>query len=244
MEDRPICLLGGSFYFWRLSVFEEPISDGLRKKILLLEETFENRFFQIPRGNTESLKLEFNLVLSSLEKIIPNISLDAMTLNNGIEDLFNKFHFEVLQFQSEKAREIYSIIKQNYAFSDVHKRLLWLKDLQLQDEEGAFLTEIFELEVFRAEIVSKKFISRFKGFIEEYNSKVENDIKEVCMRSEEEFMHTVGLMASFTKRKIQEFFNSIITSLRLQRVIISNFQIDSEANEQKNQWVTVFEDFY
>ena len=127
--------------------------------------------------------------------------------------------------------------------NSVYPRLLF-KDKLLAEEEQEFLNDVFQEELFRTELILKKFNNHFADFIDGYNKTAENNIKDFIMRIEEEYYHQISMLVSVIKRKITDHLQDLIDFLRLQRVIIQFYKINSSQENQQNKWETAYEGIF
>ncbi|OMJ90433.1 hypothetical protein SteCoe_7241 [Stentor coeruleus] len=243
MENRIITFIGKSFYICKVTSNDEPTPDKIKDKVVELSNKLQEEFFKIERGKTENVRAEALKMLQSWKYLIPNLDLTEKHLCDFLEELFNQFHYNVSDLQAEKAREMLSTVKNVYHFNPVNKRFL-LPDLNLVDEEAAYLQEVFNMKVFRSESLISKFLGHFKGFIEVYNDSVKSNIEELIMRTEEEYMHQISISVSMIKRKIHDFILNEFNSRRLQRLIVSVCSITIGNEDAQRNWCTIFEGIF
>lgn len=243
MENRIITFIGKSFYICKVTSNDEPESDKIKDKVIELSNKLQDEFFKIERGKTENVRDEAQKMLQSWRYMVPNLDLTEKHLCDFLEEVFNQFHYNVSDLQAEKAREILSSVKNVYHFMPINKRFL-LPDLNLVDEEAAYLQDVFNMKVFRSEALISKFFSHFKGFIEIYNDTVKSNIEELIMRTEEEYMHQISISVSMIKRKIHDFILNEVNSRRLQRLIVSVYSITTGNEDAQRSWYTIFEGIF
>lgn len=240
-SEKYILFVGNDFYYWELDLIPEPLTDKIKHYLLKDHPILEKKLFELSIGDSAGLRKRCKEYLENLTEIIPNLLIDENCFINQIQTFFDEFSYELTNLQLDKAREILKEIKNNYPFNLVYKKFLF-KELKLEEEEKEFLTEIFEIKVFRSEIVTKKFIARFGNFIEGYNSTVEQSIKNFIMRSEEEFIHVLNILVGVTKEKIKNFISSLFDSFKLIRAVIRISKITPGQLQQRSVWENIYDD--
>ena len=242
-NSRIIEYTAHNFYLWDIKTNPDSIASSLSKAKTDLISKFETRFFSIGRGDNDSIKSECQLFAEGLSKLIPGLNLTESSIFSSVVSIFNSFHSENMDLYSRKALEIYEEFRKNYDFKLVNKRLIF-SDLNLDEERDAFFNDIFELKVFRAEVVAKKFISRFKEFIRNFDDSTANVARTLASKTEEECIYTINNFVFESKRKLQISLSELIDNLPIQRVTVSMLQINISQEEQKVQWEVAYQGLF
>lgn len=234
--------IGHNFYQWKIESASDSVSVSLKSAIADLISKFENRFFALARGDTESLKKECDQFSQGLCSLISNLQPSQIPIFSGCENIFNNFHFEIMDLYRQKALEIYESFKKNYKFRNINKRLFF-SNQKLEDELENFLNEIFLLKSFRSEIVAEKFISRFKDFIKDFNDSTQVAVRDFVMRIEEECVYIVNNFVFESKKKLELLLSELIDNLKVNRVLVKMQLINIEGGPE-SKWEIAYQGLF
>ena len=201
-----VCLTSeqDSFYYWT-AVLSDLNNPAQTSEIFQeISSKFQEKFFKIPRGNTESLKKVCDEVNDALISLIPNWNKTEFKLEEYSNSLFTNFHSQVMDLQASKALALFEDMQSTYKFEFYYERIL-LSNQRLDDKKNEYLAGAFELKEFRAEALKKLFLDKLKNFMESFNANTPNEVDYKCCAIEEQFMNEVDLMVALNKRKLNEF---------------------------------------
>lgn len=195
-----------SFLQWKIFCDQVNVSDKFVEMIQKTCSDFIHKFFSIPKGETEKLKLESSRVVNSLRNYIPNFNSCERSLEKLSEEIFNNYFFLADELRLEKSKKLISNFTQKYEVIEEYK-IIFKNEQNIKDKKQKFLTEILELEKFEAKKIYNLFGHYFlKGFS---SADVEN-CKNECFKLEEVVNDRMARLMSKTKSQIEEFFSGII----------------------------------
>ena len=234
MDRVCLTLEQDSFYYWTAVISQPNNLNQISEVFHKISSKFEDKFFKIPRGNTEALKKVCDEVNNALVEFIPNWKINEFGLEAFANNLFINFHSQMMDLQASKALGLFNDLQSSYKFNFYFERVL-LSNQRLDDKKNEFLAATFELKEFRAESLKKLFLDKLKNFMENFNANTPSKIEFKCCVIEEEFSNEVELMVSLNKRKLNEFliesmkrFNYGLLTLGTVRVYPNNDE--SETN--------------
>jgi hypothetical protein len=229
----------GRLYLWRAAHIEQDYPAKGKEALSLVLNKFITKFFSLSRGNIEGITALSNELISTLKRFLPNMNINELEIVDKLRNDFNKFHFEVTDLQQSISLELLVAIKKRYMFKNEVSSWLFSKK-SLENEEQKFLTRMFELKSFTADLLTEEFLSILKDFIIGFDMLIEHEIKDRIRRKLPEFEHKVEFYITQSRSRIFEYINGILHTIRPMRLTIGMFQL-CEDDSVPEKWELVHE---